>query len=143
MATKADFSEEEWKALHKGATGAGLMVSVGDRDFTDTFGEASALAKELRSAHERSPSQLVRELASERGSGFGLTTSPKEAETETFEALHAALSALAAKAPDETAAYREFVLEVASAVANAKGGTSQSETSVIEKITAVLDGADR
>src|SRR5262245_11659645 len=115
------------------------MVSVGDRDFTDTFGEASALAKELRQAHEQSTSELVRELAGARGSGFGLTTSPQEAEAETLDALHTALGALAAKAPEETAAYREFVLEVANAVASAKGGTSPSETAVIEKITAALD----
>jgi hypothetical protein len=139
VATKADFTEDEWKALHKGATGAGLMVSVGDRDFTDTFGEASALAKQLRKAHEQSTSELVRELAGERGSGFGFTTSAQEAETETVAALRTGLAALAAKAPAESAAYREFVLDVANAVADAKGGTSPSETAVVEKITAVLD----
>ena len=26
MATKADFTEEEWKALEKGVTGAGMLV---------------------------------------------------------------------------------------------------------------------
>jgi tellurite resistance protein len=31
------------------------------------------------------------------------------------------------------------VLDVANAVADAKGGTSPSETAVVEKITAVLD----
>jgi hypothetical protein len=140
VATKADFSEDEWEALHKGATGAGLMVSVGDRDFTDTFGEAGALAKQLREAHEQSSSELVRELASVRGSGFGLTTSPEEAEAETLDALRTALAALADKAPDESAAYREFVLDVAKAVASAKGGTSASERAVIERITAAFDG---
>ena len=47
MAGKADFSEDEWDALQKGVTGAGMLVSVADRDFTDSFGEASALAKQL------------------------------------------------------------------------------------------------
>ena len=78
MATKADFTEDEWDALHKGVTGAGLLVSVGDRDFTDTFGEAGALAKQLREAHERSTSELVRELAGTRGTGFGFTDLPRE-----------------------------------------------------------------
>ena len=73
MATKADFTEDEWKTLHKGVTGAGLLVSVGDRDFTDTFGEAGALAKRLREEHEKSESELVRELAEARGSGLGFT----------------------------------------------------------------------
>jgi hypothetical protein len=45
MATKPDFTEEEWKTLQKGVTGAGMLVSVGDVDFTDSFGEATKLAK--------------------------------------------------------------------------------------------------
>lgn len=47
MATKTDFTEEEWKALEKGVTGAGMLVSIGDRDLTDSFGEASAPKKAL------------------------------------------------------------------------------------------------
>jgi hypothetical protein len=141
MATKADFSEDEWTALHKGATGAGMMVSVGDRDFTDTFGEAGALAKQMREAHEHSQSELVRELAGIRGSGFGFTTSPQKAETETLDSLRAAMAALEAKAPEEKAAYRQFVLDVANAVASAKGGVTPSETAVIEKVTAALDAS--
>ena len=54
MATKSDFTEAEWKALEKGVTGAGMLVSVSDRDFTDTFGEASALAKALAAQRETS-----------------------------------------------------------------------------------------
>ena len=50
MATKADFTEDEWKTMQKGVTGAGMLVSVSDRDFTDSFGEASALAKYLGGA---------------------------------------------------------------------------------------------
>ena len=83
MATKTDFTEDEWDALHKGVTGSGMLVSVGDRDFTDTFGEAGALAKQLREAHERSTSELVRELAGVHGSGFGFTASPEKVEAES------------------------------------------------------------
>jgi hypothetical protein len=140
MATKADFTEDEWDALHKGVTGAGLLVSVGDRDFTDTFGEAGALAKQLREAHEKSTSELVRELAGARGTGFGFTTSPEKAETETLAALQSATAALATKAPDESDAYRQLVLDVANAVAEAKGGVKEGETAAIEKITAALAG---
>ena len=45
MAGKSDFTEQEWESLRKGVSGAGLLVSLSDRDFTDTFGEAGALAK--------------------------------------------------------------------------------------------------
>ena len=57
MAGKADFSEEEWDALQKGVTGAGMLVSVAHRDFTDSFGEAKAIAKHL-AGHTDSESQL-------------------------------------------------------------------------------------
>ena len=45
MAGKLDFTEQEWEDLRKGATGAGLLVSVSDRSFFDTFKEANAGGK--------------------------------------------------------------------------------------------------
>ena len=63
MATKADFTEDEWETMRKGVTGAGMLVSIGDRDFTDTFGEVGALAKRLSEERKESHSQLMRELA--------------------------------------------------------------------------------
>jgi hypothetical protein len=141
MATKADFTEDEWDSLHKGVTGAGMLVSVGDRDFTDTFGEAGALAKKLREAHEQSESELVREVAGVHGSGFGLTASPQKVEAETLDALRSATATLAAKAPDDTDAYRKLVLDVADAVAEAKGGVKEGETAAIAKIKEALGAA--
>ena len=47
MATKSDFTEQEWDQLRKGATGAGFLVSVSDRSFFDSFKEAGSLAKHL------------------------------------------------------------------------------------------------
>jgi hypothetical protein len=73
VATKSDFTETEWKAMEKGVTGAGMLVSVSDRDFTDSFGEASALAKALAAHRDQSSSDLVREIASVRGTGFRQT----------------------------------------------------------------------
>ena len=56
MATKADFTEEEWETLRTGVSGAGVLVSLSDRDFTDTFGEAER-AREVphRAAPTRGP----------------------------------------------------------------------------------------
>src|SRR5262245_11075108 len=134
MATKADFTEAEWKAMQKGVTGAGLLVSGADRDFTDSFGEASSLAKTLAREREQSPSQLVRELASVRGAGFGVIASPREVESETFASLAAAMAAIAAKAPEEADAYRQLVLGVAEAVAEAGGGVKAVERAALERI---------
>jgi hypothetical protein len=139
VATKADFTEEEWKALQKGVTGAGMLVSVGDRDFTDSFGEASALAKTLAAQHEQNPSELIREVAHIRGTGFGMTASQQEVESETLASLQAGLAALAAKAPGEVGAYRQLVLGVAETVAEAKGGVKPAETAALDKIREALD----
>jgi hypothetical protein len=141
MATKADFTEEEWKAMQKGVTGTGLLASVGDRDFTDSFGEVSALAKYLAAQRETSESELVRELAHARGSGFGFTDSAEEVEAETLQALRSASATLAAKDPEDAAAYRQLVLGVAEAVAEAKGGVKPGETSAIEKVRDALGPA--
>ena len=138
MAAKADFTAEEWETLWKGVTGAGMLVSVGDRDFTDSFGEASALAKRISEERVTGASELLRELAAGHGTGFGLIASPQKVETETLEALRSATATLTAKAPDELSGYRAFVLDVAEAVAEAKGGIKPGETAAIDKITEAL-----
>ena len=64
-----------------------MLVSVAHRDFTDSFGEAKAIAKHL-AAHSDSDSQLVRELSATHGTGFGLVASPKEVEEGTVDCPH-------------------------------------------------------
>ena len=140
MAGKADFTEDEWKNLQQGITGAGMLVSAAHRDFTDSFGEASAVAKQL-AAHRESESQLVSELAETRSTGFGLVASPKEVVEGTMNALGAAVAVLGAKAPDELDAYRRLVLDVVTAVAEAKGGVKDEETAAIAKIRQALGAA--
>ena len=137
MAQKSDFSEQEWEQLRKGATGAGLLVSVSDRSFFDSFKEAGSLAKHLAGG-KSGQSELVRELAGERGSGFGARTSAEEMESETLEALRGAVTTLQAKAPDEVEAYRAFVLELADRVGKAAGGGDEAEAATIEKIRSAL-----
>jgi hypothetical protein len=139
MTSKADYTEEEWETLKKGVTGAGLLVSVSDRGFFDTFKEAGALAKHVNEARESHDSELVRELAAIRGSGFGLTTKSDEVEKETVEALRSAVDILRLKAPDDLEAYRSFVLDVAQSVAEAAKGVGAGEAGAVEKVRATLD----
>jgi hypothetical protein len=139
MATKADFSEQEWDAIQKGLTGAGMLVSLSDRDFTDSFGEAKALAKYVAEQRNTSDSALIRDIAAVHGSGFGLGTNPQELQDGTVDALRSAVAAISAKAPDEVGAYRQLVLGAAQHVADAKGGgTSDQERAAIETITQAL-----
>ena len=140
MATKADFTEAEWDALQKGLTGSGMLVSLADRDFTDTFGEAGAMAKYLQGQQVAAASEVIRELAKTHGTGFGLTSSADKMRAETFGSLQTGLAALAAKAPDDVDAYRQLVLGLAQAVAEAKGGVTPVETTMIETIRNALGG---
>ena len=138
MATKTDFTEQEWESLRKGVSGAGLLVSLSDRDFTDTFGEAGALAKYLSGQAVASSSELVRDLAHGGAAGFGLTASPDKVRAETMAALAASIATLTAKAPDELDAYRGLVLGLAEAVAQAKSGEAPVEASMIGEIRTAL-----
>lgn len=141
MATKSDFTEEEWQQLHTGVTGAGLLVSLSDHGFFDGFKEASALAHHLADARTKSDNLLVRDLAAEHGTGFGVTKRPDVIEQDTLAALHSAVATLEAKAPSDLEAYRAFVLEVARSVAAAAKGGDEAESGAIAKITAALGGA--
>ena len=140
MATKTDFTEQEWSALQKGMTGSGMLVSLSDRDLTDSFGEAGAMGKYLSGAQVASASPLVRDLAKTHGTGFGFTASPEKVRAETMEALKSSVATLSAKAPDELPAYRELVLGLAKAVADAKGGEKPVETQMISEIGEALGG---
>jgi hypothetical protein len=137
MAGKADFTEEEWDELRKGATAAGLLVSVSDRSFLDSFKEASSFAKYLMGSRE-DDSQLVRELASEHGTGFGAVATPSEVDEAADGALRSAVATLRAKAPDELESYRAFVLELAETVARAAKGGDEAESAAIDRIRAAL-----
>jgi hypothetical protein len=141
VAKETDFTTEEWETLRRGVTGAGLLVSLSDRGFFDSFKEAGALAKHMAQARGGGSSELVRELAAERGTGFGLTDRPEEIERETLEALRSAVTTLEQKASGELESYRAFVLEVARSVAAAAGGGEDAEGGTIEKIRGAVGAA--
>jgi hypothetical protein len=141
MATRTDFTDEEWKTMQAGVTGAGTFVALVDRSFFDSFKEASALAQHLRDAHQNSDSVLIRDLATGHERPFGLTSSPEEIEQKTVGALEQAVATLTAKAPEELPAYRQLVLDVAESVAAAAKGVSPQENSALERVRAAV-GAD-
>ena len=138
MAEKADFTEQEWEALQKGVVGSGLLVSLSDRSFFDTFKEAGALSKHLAEAKTKSSSELIREVAAVHGTGFGLSSSPDKVESETVAALQTAKTALQSKAPEELEPYQQLVVDVAQSVSKAAGGGDAAEAATIEKINAAL-----
>jgi tellurite resistance protein len=138
VATRSDFTDDEWKAMESGVTGAGMFVAIVDRGFFDSFKEANALAQHLHQAHEQSDSALIRELAAKHDRPFGVTSSPTEIEQSTVAALQQGVAALEAKAPEELPAYRQLVLDVAQSVAEAAKGVSPQENTALEHIRAAL-----
>jgi hypothetical protein len=138
VATRADFTDEEWKAMQEGIVGAGMFVATVDRGFFDSFKEASALAHHLREAHEHSDSVLIRDLATGHDRPFGMTASPEEIEQSTAATLARAVAVLEAKSPEDLPAYRQLVLEVAESVAEAAKGVSPQENQALDHIRAAL-----
>ncbi len=137
--TDTTLTDSEIETLHVGAMGAGLLVTVSDRGFFDTFKEAGALAKHVAAAHEGSESALVRRVAAGHSTGFGVTTPADEVESRTLAALRDSVQLLQAKAPDELEAYRKFVLDLARSVAGAAHGGDEAESAAIAKIEGALD----
>jgi len=138
MATKADFTDEEWKAMQEGIAGAGMYVAIIDRGFFDSFKEASALAHHLREAQQHSDSVLIRDLAAGHDKPFGMTASQQEIEQSTEATLKQAVSILEAKSPEDLDAYKQLVLDVAQSVAEAAKGVSDQENQAIDHIRAAL-----
>jgi hypothetical protein len=118
--------------------GAGYLVALVDRGFFDTFREANALAQHLRTAHEKSDNPLIREIAAGHDRPFGVTASAQEIEQTTVSALQAGLAALEAKAPEDVAAYKSLVLDVAQSVAEAAKGVSAQENQALDRIRTAL-----
>jgi len=138
MATRADFTDEEWKAMQEGIAGAGMYVALVDRGFFDSFKEANALAHHLKEAHEHNDSVLLRDLATGHDRPFGMTSSPEEVEQSTVATLQQAVAVLQAKSPEDLPAYRQLVLEVAESVAEAAKGVSPQESAALDRIRAAL-----
>jgi hypothetical protein len=138
MATKADFTDEEWKAMQEGITGAGMYVATVDRGFFDSFKEASALAHHLRDAQQHSDSVLIRDLATGHDKPFGMTASPQEIEQGTVATLERAVAILEAKSPEDLPAYKQLVLELAQSVAKAAKGVSPLENQAVDRIRGAL-----
>ena len=131
-------SEHEIETLRRGAMGAGLLVSVSDRGFFDTFKEAGTLAKHVAAARSGSDSAVIHQIAEGRGVGFGVTSRPQEIESGTLDSLRSAVKLLEEKAPDELDAYRSFVLDLARSVASAAPGGEEVEGAPVSKIEGAL-----
>jgi len=141
MATKTDFSEEQWQTLIYSVQDAMAFVAFSNgAHFWESMKEATATGKYITAQAKSSPSTLVRDLA--MGGSMKrdkkLTAEPAAMEAEVTRVLAEASKSVADVAPDELAAYKAFILGVADAAAEASGGVDDSEQAAIDKIKAAL-----
>ena len=140
MATKADFTEEEWQILRWAVMDTMAYVSMSDPGFWDTFKEASGAAKFIADAKAGSPSLFVRDLAADVKTGRDkeVTANPTDMAGEVAERLAEASGIVAEKAADELEAFRAFVLSIAQVTAEAVKGVATTEADAMEKIRVAL-----
>jgi hypothetical protein len=143
MTGKADFSEQEWKAVLEGPTSAGLIVSTAERG--GTFRESFSMAKAWTEARGAAgASSLVDEIAQSKPKVDRPEGGSAEGMKEQFLAnIREAVALLEAKSsPDELADYRRFTLAIAERVAGAKAEgdepVSAAERAAIDEISAAL-----
>jgi hypothetical protein len=145
MATRADFTDEEWDLVSQGPTTAGFLVLSADRGgmFRETFSMAKAYA-EARRAH--GASALLDAVVSERPRTDRSGEFLRDPQGVGAAQLREAVELLRAKAsPDELEEYRRFVLAVAERVAEAHrengADVSPSERAALDRIRDAVGGA--
>jgi hypothetical protein len=140
MAIKADFTPEEWETLQWAVTDTMAYLSMADRGFWDTFKEANAAAHFIADTRADSLSLLVRDLASDvKGKrDKEVTANPTDMAGEVAERVSEAVALISDKAPDELPAFKEFIVGIAKATAEAAGGIGETEAAAIEKVKAAL-----
>lgn len=151
MTTKADFNAEEWATLVEAPLLAAMRVVASERG--GTIRESLAIGRTYADARRhQGDSSLLDELVasppaidSER-----LREGGGDVQAQAAERLTEAVALVDAKAtPDEAQAYRQFILTVAEAAANAnrEGGfigiggkpVSANEQAALDEISATLE----
>jgi uncharacterized membrane protein len=116
---EADFAPDEWATLQRALMSSGVLVSLAE-GVTDAD-EIFALVRKLRETSITHPRRFIRELAA--GSAFktwlGPGTDYQHYAVPALKAIHAATVIVADKAPEDLAAFRAFLFDIAAAVADA------------------------
>lgn len=144
MATKEDFSPEEWEAISDGPVYAGMMIITASRG--GSFRETFSMSKTWAEARQRQgESELLDAVVAEKPKLEDKPGSAIELHNAGVQMIQQAVAAIEAKSPDELAAYRNFVTGLAERVAEAHEEhgekISPGERSVLDEIIAAL-GSD-
>ena len=140
MATKTDFTSDEWQTLRWAVTDTMMYLSMADPGFWDTFKEANAAAHYMAAAKQTSESALVRQLAGDVKAKRDKEVSgnPTDVSGEVIERVNEAVKIVSGKAPEDLEGFKAFIIGVAKATAEAAKGTSPTEAQAIAKLEAAL-----
>ena len=140
MATRADFTDDEWRVLEMAVSDTMAWLTMSDPGFWEMFKEAKGAAKFISSVKVASESLLVRQLADElkMKRDKALSANPTDMASEVVARVGDAAAIVANKAPDDLPAFKEFIVGVAKATAEAAEGVGPSEAAAIAKLEAAL-----
>ena len=149
MASKNDFTPEEWKTLLESPMMAGIAVTAADPSgLWGSLKESMASARTIMgAAHDSAAAELVRAIASDYETADGRSVAreglraelsgkrPADIVTKALSAIKKAAELIDAKAPGDAASYKTWLQHIAQAVAEASkeggflgfGGTQISE----------------
>jgi hypothetical protein len=141
VATRADFTDEQWDTLVFAIEDTVMLVSVANGPkFFESVAEIGATARFMAEQRKMSRSTLVRDLTD--GIGLrrdgGLVGDPVHVESAVLSRVAEAFAIVTDTAPDEAAAFKEFLLEIAQTAAEARHGVNDQEANAIEKIKSAL-----
>jgi hypothetical protein len=127
MSTRNDYSADEWKTIAAAPVVAGLFITLADASgVVGTAKEALAVGRAITESAASAAPEIVKSVAEAVRSAGGrpeLPDIPKvdraQIKTRLITHLKAAASAVEAKSPSEGAAYRAWLLSVATNVSQA------------------------
>lgn len=150
MASKSNFTPEEWKTLLESAMMAGIAVTAADPSgLWGTLKESMASARTIMgAAHNSSSTELMKAVAGEYETAEGRAIAreglraelsrktPAEIVTKALEVVKQAAALVDAKAPAGAASFKAWLQHIAQAVAEASkeggflgfGGAQISDT---------------
>lgn len=128
----AEYTEQEQEQVRRAVLNALASVSKADPGFFAAFSESAAGARALAAAPENVRSLLT--------GGFILPEpqSPEEFDASVVPDLQAAISAVAAKDPNDAQALKDVVLTAVQQVAEASKGVQPEEQQAVDAIRAAL-----
>ena len=119
MAGQRDFTVDEWSTLQRAMIASGVLVSLdeGKVDQDEMF----ALQQRLRGTSTSHRSQFIRELASlpTFSTGLQMGTTFADYARPALDTIQAATAIVGKAAPDELAAFRALLVDLAEIVAHA------------------------